>query len=421
MTAVSALSCANELPPPGSGSDFQPPRIDEIYPAVGDVVAEFSGSARIRFDEPLRDPNSVARLVTASPAFRYEFKAKRNGVDIKPRNGWRVAVYTIRLAEGVRDMLGNQTKSPIEMLFSTGPEISSTAVSGVVYDRETVRPLRDARILFLAADTVPYTAVTSAEGKFDLSHLPPDTYRAIAFLDQNRNLRPDRGFEPLDSTVFALNTPDARVVDLELWVVPPDSTPPVLLEAESRDSLTIRVTFDDYLDPEQGRDSVRVAVTSVERGDTIVVEGLLVADQPAPRPAEQDSAVVEEEPAEAAEPPVPLENPEGDPEMKKRPYRSAILSLGSPLSPGEYEVSVSSFQNLVGLSGGGEASFEYVAPEVAPELPPEVAPDGAPEVAPDDAPEVGPNGAPEIVPDTIPAEEPAPDPVSADAAEEAAQ
>ncbi|MEN8144564.1 MAG: Ig-like domain-containing protein, partial [Gemmatimonadota bacterium] len=205
------LSCANELPPPGSGSDFQPPGIDEVFPAVGAVASDLSGSARIRFDEPLGDPNSLTRLVTASPAFRYEFKAKRNGVEFKPQDGWREAVYTVRLPEGVRDLLGNQTTSAVDMLFSTGPAISSTAVSGVVYDRETVRPQRDARVLFLAADTVPYTAVTSTDGTFELSHLPTDTYTAIAFLDQNRNLRPEREFEPLDSAVFVLTEPDDRV------------------------------------------------------------------------------------------------------------------------------------------------------------------------------------------------------------------
>lgn len=411
LAAVSALSCANELPPPGSGADFQPPSIEQLYPAVGVVAADFSGSARIRFDEPLGDPNSLTRLVTISPAFRYEFKAKRNGVQFKPRDGWREAVYTVRLAEGVRDLLGNQTRSPIEMVFSTGPEISSTAVSGVVYDRETVRPLRDARVLFLGADTVPYTAVTSAEGTFDLSHLPPDTYRAIAFLDQNRNLRPDRGFEPLDSTMFTLNAPHERVTGLELWIVATDSTPPVLLDAESLDSLTIRVSFDDFLDPEQGSDSIRVAVTSAESGEALVVVGFLVADQPAPtpEPAEPDSAGAAAEPADEAEPAERRAPAERGPETRKRPSRSAIISLQNPLSPGGYRVNISSFRNLVGLPGDGEASFEYVTPEAPPE-PPEALPDVAPGVVPD--------SVREMISDSVAAQAPVPDSVSAGETEE---
>jgi hypothetical protein len=84
-----ALGCAREQPPPGTGPDFDPPRVVEMVPEYGALVPGFDDDAYLRFDEPLTDPRSVERLLIASPAGRYRVKPGRSQLRVRPEDGWR--------------------------------------------------------------------------------------------------------------------------------------------------------------------------------------------------------------------------------------------------------------------------------------------------------------------------------------------
>lgn len=328
LAAAVCLGCANERPPPGAAPDARPPRVERFDPPRDSVVPRLDGSARIRFDEPVRVPDDLGRRVEASPALRYRFESGFSEIRIRPEEGWlEGAVYCFEIPQGISDLLGNRTEAPIPYCFSTGPPVLPTRVEGRVEDRVTGRAVSGARVLFLGlpVDTTPYTAVADSRGEFSMRSLPPGEYWAFGFEDRNRNLRLDRRLEPHDSLRFRLDE-TTGAPSLLLALVPPDSTPPVLQGARSVDSLTMRLEFDDPLLPDQP--GARVAVSD-SAGGTLPVRRVHVGE---PRDLSAEG---------------------------RRPSTTVTLLLAEPLARGRYVVRAEGFLNLRGLAGGGEAEFVH--------------------------------------------------------------
>ena len=387
-----AAACASEAPPPGSGPDFDPPRVVERVPARGAVVPGLSDPASVRFDEPLADPVGATRGVEGSPAFDYRVDASRTRITIIPRAGWRDGVvYMLTIPAGLRDLLGNRTQTPIELQFSTGPPITRSRIEGVVYDRMTLKPARSVRLLFLPPDSVPYTALSDTAGAFRLPSIPPDEYVVFAFADRNRNRTIDRAFEPHDSAtvVVAESTSIGRAT---LWLVEPDSTPPSLVEAVVVDSLRVRLQFDDAIEPDVFPGAAGVLISDTVGGRTWGVEAMYVGapPRPDPLPVPDDAGEDVDEAAEPAAPPdslaappdslaAPPDGAEEAPRDSERglPSTAVVVDLAEPLTAGTIRITASGFANLRGLVGGGAVDAEYVPPEPEPERDPEAGPEEA--------------------------------------------
>jgi len=435
--AVATLTCANVEAPPGTAPDFQPPGVAERYPAPGSIVPDLDGEAWIRFDEPVQAPRNLERGLDLSPAWDWKFNPRVSGFSVRPREGWRPGVvYRIRIPAGVSDLIRNRTTQAIEWTFSTGPDIAETRVDGIVYDRVTVAGVRDARVLFLPADSVPYSVVSDTGGVYGMRALPPGDYSVVAFQDQNRNRRLDADREPWDSARVSLPQSDSRYA-LDLWMVPPDSTPPVLLAAVPFDTATLVLEFDEPLDPEASLEGAVVSVRTLDGNRSIGVTGLTVGQASAgPGPAEpavesdtveageavddtlavpdtaavrdtatrrdtmtvQDSAAIPARPVE--EDTTAVERP-GRPsagrlqsaELRELPYPSLVVRLEQALTEDTFRVSASGIPNLRGLAGGGDTTFVYVAPP-AMEAPvmrvdPDADRESDPEAAPGDRRPVG--------------------------------
>lgn len=346
-------ACANPELPPGTHPDRVAPRAEEIHPAYGEAVPGFDGDAWVQFDEPLLDPRSIERTLIASPAGRYEVKPGRTRIRVRPEAGFRDGVvYYFAFSAGISDLLRNRTDAPIEMLFSTGPAVSPTLVKGHAFDRVTGRGSKGARLLFLSQDSVPYTAVSDTGGVFRLPGLPYGDYRAIAFIDQNRDFEYQEEFEPGDVIPFEL-TETLATATVDLWMLPADSTPPVLASAEIRDSLTVRLVFDDPLDPEASLADVEVSIQE-ESGDRTWAVVDIVVGSPTVPVATPDSVEVE------AALPVPVPQPA----RSSRPPAStfATVTVAEPLVEGTYRVRAAGLPNLRGLAGGGDTTFVYTPP-----------------------------------------------------------
>ena len=396
-TVVVLAACASEAPPPGTGPDFDPPRVIEFVPGRDDIVPGWSEDVVFRFDEPMADPIGATRGLEGSPAFDYRVEASRARITVQPRDGWRDGVvYQFTIPAGVRDLLGNRTTLPIELLFSTGPPVSRARIEGKVFDRITLAPVRDARLLFLPPDSTPYTTRSDTAGAFRLRSLPPDEYRVYALNDRNRNIKLDRDFEAYDSALVVLADTFA-IGRVTLWLVEPDSTPPVLVEAVVLDSSRIRLQFDDPIEPDAFPGDASVVVTDTLGMRTWEVSDLYLGSAP-PRPA-IDSLAVEDTVGAAIdslavdslavdslaldEPMV--EEPAGDtlaadlvPSERIAPSTAVIVDLSEPLQPGSIRVTAAGFANLRLLVGGGETDAEYVPPDVQTEP-------GADDEAPADA------------------------------------
>jgi len=365
---VSVGACAKQEPPPGSREDRAPPRPVRISPADGEVVPGFGGSLTVRFDEPVRVSDGYVRSVESSPAQPLRMDFGFSEIRLRPRDGWlEDAVYTFRLPPEVSDLMNNRMADTIRVTFSTGPRLTDTRVSGVVRDRVEKRSVPDARVLFLAlagdtlaSDPVPYTARARSGGEFEQRFLPPGRYRALAFRDLNRSLALERALEPYDTARVVLEGPGDRS-ELDFWILEPDSTAPVLGRAEISDSVTLELTFDDELDPEQPLRPELVAVRDSATGEAWPVERLGL-------PYQLDAGLgAERTPAGAADPAAAGEEPVADRDgpVSEPPDTDVRLRvrLGRPVEERRtYTVTAEGIRNLWGLPGGGTVPVEPPAP-----------------------------------------------------------
>ncbi len=411
--AALGLACAREEPPPGAHPDRVPPSVREFKPDRNSIVPGFGGSAEIRFDEPITGTRNLQQSLVASPADRYEVSSGFSNIKISPSDGWADGVvYYFQIPEGIADLLGNRTEEPIELVFSTGPELSATRVTGEVRQRVDGVAVSPGRVLFynLAGDSIPYGALTDRQGEFELPYLPPDDYWSFAFQDLNNNLRLERLFEPYDSVRLELGP--AGIAALSFRVVEPDTTPPVLGLIRAEEDLVLQLQFDDYLDPEQDLSTSGLVLRQMESGARWEVEEVRVepgerprgrrpgetrepaeatrdttATEPALRdtttaePAPSDTAAAEEEEgpspdAAAAEADslvggavesdslaVGAEaetSEEGTlPEEEKLPSQTLRIKLATPLELGTYRLILDRIVNLRLLEAGVDTTFSY--------------------------------------------------------------
>jgi hypothetical protein len=390
LLLVLLAACARAEPPPGTRPDNSPPRPVVIRPQFRAVVPGLEQSARVEFDEPVANPRNLGRDIVGSPAGRYEVKPGRRSLEVRPEDGWRDSVvYYIRLPAGVTDLLRNRTTGPVEWLFSTGGAVPATEVNGRVIDRVAARGESGLRLLFRGPDSIPYTAVSDTGGIFRLPGLPFGTYEAAGFQDQDRDFVYDAEFEPGGTAEFSVDAA-SPTAEVRILVLPADTTPPVLTAAAASDSVTLRLEFDDPLDPEADTAAVTLAVRDTLTGAPREVAEFVVGSLPSPEPEveEEEDAAAEEEEAPAAEDEgviteeEPIEPEEPDPIGLDPAADYLTVRLAAPLTAGVYEVRVDGVANLRALRGGGSVTFEYEPPPPEPEPDPEAELEGEGEGGP---------------------------------------
>lgn len=257
--AVALLSCARNSAPPGGQPDNAPPRLIQVQPEAMSVVTGWDAPAVFRFDERISE-QGIADVVLVSPATG-EIKVDKGRSDLKValEGGWRPGqIYRVVLKPGLRDLFGNVTGWPLELVFSTGPPIPETALAGEVMDRLTLEPVQDARVSAVRlADSVTHVAVSDSSGFYFMRHIPAGTYELRAYRDQNSDEEASVS-EQQDSSAATLAGGDTVLVSFDLLV--PDTTAAQLGRAETDDTAHVRLTFDDYMDPVARLDEVEVAL-----------------------------------------------------------------------------------------------------------------------------------------------------------------
>jgi hypothetical protein len=407
---------------------MRPPVVVRTEPEAFAVVTEVD-EVRFEFDERISERvagGTIDEAVTISPRSGAVRVSKgRRSLSVKPEGGFRSGlVYRVTVQPVVSDMFGNRLADPFELVFSTGGEPVPTTLAGEVWDRITGRGLSGATVYATSADGLVHEGSTDQQGIFALRYVPEGDVSVTAFDDVNRNGEVD-STEVQGGTTVTLAPGDTLLVDFP--VLEPDTSSANLMSAESLDSITVTLTFDDFLDPDMDVDGLTVELTgdsvsapdvtdrwqeadytarvteiadSLSRLDSIRAEeaaqaaaaaavdtavpvdsvpapdstGAILPDTAGQRPAPPDTVVIGAAPAPADRGWTALERIQGEETpgltadgARVLPGRRIVLRLDAPLPYDvPFEVSVDGVVNIYGLTGGG-GSAELVRPSPPPD------------------------------------------------------
>jgi hypothetical protein len=328
--AIAAMlgSCAHVEVPPGGPEDNDPPGILSTRPAGEEIVPGYSGPVVFLFDERISERGVEDAVLVSPRTSPVEVRHGREEIRVSLRRGWEPGqIYHVTLRPDIVDLFGNRLAGVETLVFSTGPDIPSTATTGTVIDRLTARPQSGVRVEAIrSADSLVYAVPTDSAGAFAFRQIPAGDYMVRAYQDVNRS-RSLEPFEARDST-FVSVTESAPVEGLAFRLLAPDSTAPVAGTATLRQR-RIEIEFDDYLNPDQVLDSTQTTVRSAD-GDDIEVVRVSVGPAAQIFPAPDDTI----------------------PALRRLPARQLVIELGDSvnLAPEtDYTVSVRAIQNVNGL------------------------------------------------------------------------
>ncbi|HUL04019.1 MAG TPA: Ig-like domain-containing protein [Gemmatimonadales bacterium] len=386
--------------PPGGPPDSTPPHIVTVHPESGSVVPKLDDDAVLHFDEVIDEMSGkgggtakgVASSVILSPvAGPVKVAWHRSSISVKPAEGWKKGrVYHLQLLPGLADLRHNVMKQGAMIVFSTGPAVPRASLSGTALQWVDQRVLAQAAIrAALLPDTVAYVTLADSAGAFTFSNIPRGRYRVYAIQDQNGDRRIDPR-EAFDSTVVTVDT----TANLVLWAFQHDTTGPKLQAADPSDSITVRLTFSQPLEPRRGLDTLAVRVVSLPDSTPVRVRAVLtgalqdsilareraVADslrrakdttraQPSPaRPSRQPTAAPSKRDTTVAH----VDTARIRELLRARPVPTDrwVLKTARPLKPGgKYLVRIRGALNLTGASANPQTVFVVPIPKPPPAAP----------------------------------------------------
>lgn len=406
--ATGIAACARPQAPQGGVIPEIPLRAVETRPVHLSVVTPFDDPVEIRFAQVVSErltQGSLTDAVVVSPRTG-EVLVERSGdrITVSMEGGFRDGtLYRITVLPWFQDRYQNTMEFPFDLFFSTGPDFEPNLVAGLASDGLTFEPVGEYRVdARVEGREAHLSALADTAGIFSFPFLPSEAYTLVAYEDTNRDGEP--GFNEIQDSVRVTVVPGDTLVLADFLLLEPDSTAAVLTDADAIDSVAVRLTFDDYLDPEVPLDGVEATVTAAEGGGALeIVEVLHLAEWEArePAPPPPDTAAQQDVPPDSAavqdpDPPPdsvaagdPADDPADDTAADQAappdsavapaddgptlPARELILLLSATLVPEEiYEVDVGGITNVNGLSGGGgvvELSVPAAPPPPDPDPP----------------------------------------------------
>ena len=207
-------SCANTTTPPTGGpKDTIPPVLKGISPLPGAVnVPVHKTKLEFKFNEyvVVKDLNSIYLSPPLEKAPKYRMNGKTLVVyfesDLEPNT-----TYTLDLTGAVADNNEGNMFPGYTLVFSTGPQIDSMLMTGIVQDCNTLKPVKGATVMLYkdAADSAVFlqrpvaSAKTDDWGFFCVRNIQDTVYRVYAIKDENNNNK----YDPDNERVAFLNDP----------------------------------------------------------------------------------------------------------------------------------------------------------------------------------------------------------------------
>lgn len=195
------VACANMGRPEGGPRDELPPVYVRSNPSPGQL--NFNGNRiHVDFDENISLEDAMNKIVV-SPAQKTTPGISSNGrrVSIELRDTLLPnTTYTIDFADAIKDLNEGNVLDGFALDFSTGDELDTLCISGMVFEAETLEPAQSmlvgvySNLSDTAITTLPFERITKTNqlGQFTLRNLKEGTYRLFAIDDVNRDYHWDR-------------------------------------------------------------------------------------------------------------------------------------------------------------------------------------------------------------------------------------
>ena len=206
--------CANTTTPPTGGpKDTIPPVLVKTAPLPGTVnVPTHKTQIKFTFDEyvVVKEPNNIFLSPPLEKNPKYKISGKSIIVSFESDLDSNTT-YTLDITGAIADNNEGNKYEGFTLVFSTGSQIDSMCMTGLVQDCNTLKPIAGATVLLYKdhADSAIFlhrpdaAAKTDEWGFFSLRNIKDTLYRVYAIRDANNN----NIYEPDQESVAFLDKP----------------------------------------------------------------------------------------------------------------------------------------------------------------------------------------------------------------------
>ena len=196
ILGVMLYSCASIGRIEGGPIDEDPPMFVQSTPTPGQLNYK-RNRVTIAFDEYIKLDNAGEKVVISPPQIQQpEIKTSGKKVIVNFQDTMKADVtYTIDFGDAIQD---NNESNPLEQFtftFSTGGQLDTMAVSGVVLNASNLEPVKgmlvglQSNLADTAFTSLPFERVgrTDSRGRFSIRGVAPGIYRIYALQDADQN------------------------------------------------------------------------------------------------------------------------------------------------------------------------------------------------------------------------------------------
>lgn len=207
-------ACASPGNPSGGPRDEAPPKFVRSNPPLGATDVDRQRVV-LEFDEIVNVKDAFSKVVI-SPTSATQPRVTSNGKRVYINFSDTLApntTYTVDFGNSIEDNNEGNKLNGFSYWFSTGPDIDTLQISGMVLAASNLEPQQGmvVGIHSLLADSVFKTmrlervAKTDDRGRFTIRGLKPGDYRVFALADANNDFRWDNPQEDIAFTDFTVN------------------------------------------------------------------------------------------------------------------------------------------------------------------------------------------------------------------------
>ena len=302
QAALCLRACANKgMGPQGGPKDTTPPDILNVTPANGSV--NFSGNTIvIQCNEYLQMKDAANQVLMSPPQRRTPtVKALGKKVVVTFEEPLRDSTtYLIDFGKSICDLNEGNPIESYAYAFSTGPQIDTLQMSGVLINAENLNPISDMLIgihddlrdsAFLNKVFVSI-ARTDEKGHFTLRNLHAGKYHIYALNDISK----DYVYQPGEGLAFSDSLFIPIAIDTFVIDVPEQKTDSLPLDSLPQDSAAIRLPADTFPEKNDSLPAQSNAIAIVLPADSSVASVdssaiVLPADSVLPDSLQADTVV----------------------------------------------------------------------------------------------------------------------------------